>query len=253
MATRTDLWALMPYVFVAAPLRAAVAAAAVARVAVETVGRAAMSAARVRPNDACAQCGLLILSGARRHPPPVLRSTRRGGGGYPAPGPVSPVSAFLARSISRLSHPFAAAIFFSPLSRLNGLVLVSPTRPLPPYFFFLSFFLTLFLSLRFLYSSSVVVVVAAAAVANATVLSGYDSGGAMDHGGGGGGEGSGGEGKGSDGGGGCRAAFSVVHACLFRRLFGARVPPGGAAESSGKHHGHVRSGSRRPRFIRKSE
>jgi len=31
-------------------------------------GRAVMSAARVRPNDACAQCGLLILSGARRHP-----------------------------------------------------------------------------------------------------------------------------------------------------------------------------------------
>jgi len=31
-------------------------------------GGAVMSAARVRPNDACAQCGLLILSGARRHP-----------------------------------------------------------------------------------------------------------------------------------------------------------------------------------------
>lgn len=103
-------------------------------------GRGVASAARVRPNDACAQRGLLILCGGRLRllRAPVLRSTRWdggvGGGGllashssyHPSFPRVSLARGSLARSL--------AAAFFSlrrrqPMSSWGVPRCVRPSRP----------------------------------------------------------------------------------------------------------------------------
>lgn len=98
-------------------------------------GRTVMSAARVRPNDACAQCGLLILSGARRHPlrpycgqldgvaavVPLFFSARRF---------LSSISASLARP----SHSFtlSLSVSFSLTRSVSSTTVPSSQPPLSP-------------------------------------------------------------------------------------------------------------------------
>lgn len=91
-----------------------------------------MSAARVRPNDACAQHGLLILSGARRHTPrPYCGQVGRAAVVVPIPLPttshVSSISASLARVLAFCyrSHFFSFIItrYFSSFPLLQSLCL----------------------------------------------------------------------------------------------------------------------------------